>query len=258
MDDKRQKTVPYYMTHRAPIYFLVLSILCQITSIGVLQFALDLLPNLYVLLALHSLFSFGLARFLRLSLPWQVFNLVLAPGVVLYTTLGIPSGFAAIALGLATLMYLPTFWTRVPYFPTAKCVYAAVADELPSDRPFRFIDLGCGIGDLLAYLADARPNGQFEGVEISPLAYLLTKLKLSGRKNVSVRLRSFWSFSLTPYDVVYAFLAPGPMPALWEKVCQEMRKGTLFITNTFAVDAQATRVVSLDDSRQTQLFVHVR
>jgi len=40
---------------------------------------------------------------------------------------------------------------------------------------------------------------------------------------------------LSRHDVVYAFLSPVPMSALWEKVRREMRPGSLFISNSFPV-----------------------
>ena len=40
------------------------------------------------------------------------------------------------------------------------------------------------------------------------------------------------------FDVVYAFLSPVPMPALWSKVCREMRPGSRFISHSFEVPGE--------------------
>jgi hypothetical protein len=48
-----------------------------------------------------------------------------------------------------------------------------------------------------------------------------------------------FAHDLTGYDLVYAFLSPAPMSRLWDKVGREMRPGTLFVSNTFAIPGVA-------------------
>ena len=45
----------------------------------------------------------------------------------------------------------------------------AIAALLPPDRPFRFVDLGCGFGGVLSGLSARFPRGEFTGCEIAPL-----------------------------------------------------------------------------------------
>lgn len=260
--DAAKPAPPWHASHRAPLYFLVLSILCQVIGIGILSLVQDALMHPLVLLGLHSLIAFFLARWLQLSLPWQLFNLLLAPGVILYSYLELPSGVALIALVLALLMYAPTFWTRVPYFPTHPKMYDRILQLIPGDKPIQVIDLGCGTGGLLLFLAAHRPLASFVGVEISPLAFIVAKLRalVAGHRNISIELKNFWNLSLGEFDVVYAFLAPGPMPGLWSKVQDEMKGGSIFITNTFAVDSDPhhTERIQVDGSHQDALYVHHR
>lgn len=249
---------PVHLSHRAPLYFLVLSILCQLVGMGVLSMLQDLLVSPQVLLALHSILAFLLSRWLGLTLPWQLFNLLLAPSVVAYLYFELPSGWAFGALVVTLLLYAPTFWTRVPYFPTHPRLYDTVAGLIPTQKSVKVLDLGCGMGRLLNYLGKVRPDASFTGVEISPLAFALAKLwlRLNGRENVSVRLKNFWNMSLADYDIVYAFLAPGPMPALWEKAREEMKPGSVFITNTFQVEGSETRKIETGERHQHTIYVH--
>jgi hypothetical protein len=47
------------------------------------------------------------------------------------------------------------------------------------------------------------------------------------------------------------------MPALWQKVRAEMRPGSLFISNSFAVpDVEASYVLEVDDERHTRLYCY--
>ena len=71
-----------------------------------------------------------------------------------------------------------------------------------------------------------------------------------------VRFVSMWSLSLSEWDVVYTFLSPAPMSRLWEKVQSEMKTGSLFITNSFAVPAKANRTVVVKDERSSTLYFH--
>jgi SAM-dependent methyltransferase len=250
----------FYTSHRAPLYFLFFSILCQLIGIGILSLVKDSLVHPGALLSLHSLIAFLVARWLKLSLPWQLFNLLLAPGVVLYSLLELPSGVATTALIVTLLLYAPTFWTRVPYFPTSPKMYERILEHIPEHGAVKVLDLGCGMARLLGFLSGKRPEASFVGVEISPLALLLARawMLLRGRKNVRLEFKNFWNMSLADYDIVYAFLAPGPMPALWEKVQEEMKPGSLFITNTFQVEGSAHQVIQVDDSHQDALYVHRR
>lgn len=52
---------------------------------------------------------------------------------------------------------------------------------------------------------------------------------------MQVRFGSFWAIDLAPYDLVFAYLSPQPMVALWLKVRAEMRPGSVFVSHSFPV-----------------------
>jgi len=139
------------------------------------------------------------------------------------------------------LIYLPTLRFGVPFYPTPRAVYEVISARLPTDKPFLFIDVGCGFGTLLSYLARRHPAGRFLGVELAPLPLFVGRLHslLAPNRNLEIRYQSLWETSLKEADIVYAFLAPPPMAKLWRKVQAEMKPGSLFITNTFPVPAEA-------------------
>ncbi|NDC38396.1 MAG: methyltransferase type 12, partial [Proteobacteria bacterium] len=158
--------------------------------------------------------------------------------------------------GAALALYLPTLWTRVPYYPTSRAMYEAVLRELPQGKPVRFIDLGCGFGGLLCYLARHRPESSFVGIELSPIAFLIAwmQAKLKRVPNVSIQFRDLWGIPLSEFSVVYAFLAPPPMLPLWEKISQELTPGALFLVNSFAVPGVAARELPVAGQRQVTLY----
>ncbi|PJC02774.1 MAG: hypothetical protein CO071_01390, partial [Gallionellales bacterium CG_4_9_14_0_8_um_filter_59_50] len=80
--------------------------------------------------------------------------------------------------------------------------------------------------------------------------------KLGGYRNCTVRWQSLWDCNLGGYDVVFAYLSPVPMAELWQKVERELRPGSLFISNSFAVNdhpPHATREV--DDLHHSKLHL---
>jgi hypothetical protein len=65
-----------------------------------------------------------------------------------------------------------------------------------------------------------------------------------------------WNANLAAYDIVYAYLSPAPMPALWDKARAEMKPGSLLISNTFAVPEQvADETLELGDLSHARLLI---
>ena len=101
-----------------------------------------------------------------------------------------------------------------------------------------------------------RPGARLEGVEIAPLPALVAWLRLRGIPQCRVRRADLWRLDLSQYDVVYAFLSPAPMAALWDKVRREMRPGTLFVSNSFPVPGvDPDRVLPLAGRGDRSLYV---
>ena len=108
--------------------------------------------------------------------------------------------------------------------------------------------LGCGNGSLLATW---RARGRTAVIMASNSPRCRFRCRAwRARRNpaISVSWGDFWSTDLARYDVVYAYLSPAAMPRLWEKARREMRPGSLFVSNGFAVPGvAATRMIPLGD-----------
>ena len=242
---------------RVPVYFFLITVLCQVVAIGLGILTFELSGSFPTAIVIMACCAFGLSRWLKLPAPWQALNLLMIPAVVIWSLLDVPAMASGTVLFAIALLFMPTFWTRVPYFPTHRKMYDAILSKLPQTGGFSFVDIGCGGGTLLAYLARRRPDGSFLGVDISPMAWFLSHLRTFTLGKVRVRFKSLWALNFGDFDVVYAFLAPGPMPDVWEKAKREMKTGSLFISNTFEVPDEATEVITIDDSRQGRLYCHV-
>ena len=244
----------------APLYFLIVSAAAQVVGFSAAfflgaNFSGFLAEWLLIFqLAVHVIVVFSVMRWLKLPLAWQVMNIFL-PFVV---QLQISWELFAVCAIMLLLIYLPTFWTRVPYYPTSRPVYDALAELLPKDDDFCFLDLGCGFGALLEHLAQVKPHGRFVGVEIGPLPYLVSKLRFAFNPRVTIRFQNFWRLSLESYDFVYAFLAPHPMEMLWKKFQAEAKKGAVFVTNSFGLGKKPDLTKKVMDPKQSALYVFRR
>jgi SAM-dependent methyltransferase len=190
---------------------------------------------------------------------WLPIQLVFVPALWLMLTLSIHPAVYGGIFSVLLLVYWSTFRTRVPLYLSNIETWRAIEALLPAstaDRHLRFIDLGCGLGGLLAYLAARRPHDHFVGVELAPLPALISALRLARYPNCSVHWRSLWNVDLAEKDVAFAFLSPVPMSALWEKAVAEMRPGALFVSSSFGVPGQTPdRIVEVEDARRTQLLI---
>jgi len=239
----------------------VLALLLQSAAIvlailGLRLLDLHLAPFIFALLcgSLAAVFSriAGLARW------WLVIQFLFAPALVLMLALNIPPGFFLAAFLVMLVVYWSTFRTQVPLYLSSDKVWQALAGRLPAEQPFTLVDLGSGIGGVLTYLARARPQGRYHGIESAPFPFLWSwlRIKFGGFRNCTVRWGSFWNDGLEQYDVVFAYLSPVPMEALWQKAKKEMRPGSLFISNTFAVpDQPPQETLTVEDMHHSTLYL---
>lgn len=189
--------------------------------------------------------------------PWWLWiHLAFMPLVVAASTLAVPPAWWLAAFVAVLLTFWRTDKSRVPLYLTNATTAEAVATLLPA-QPCHVVDLGCGNGGLLKHLARARPDCEFVGIEHAPLPWLWARITTLRLPNVHVRRGDFWQQHLGLFEVVYAFLSPAPMPALWQKAVGEMRPDALLISNSFeAPDIDVERTVDVADRRATRLFLY--
>ena len=158
---------------------------------------------------------------------------------------------------LTLLVYRGALSGRIPlYFSSSDTAIAL--GRLISERPgLRFIDLGAGIGSIVRPLAKAQPEAQLVGIENAPATWLAGYVRTMGLSNCTWRWGDIWRTDLAGYDVIYAFLSPAPMSALWQKIQQETHPGGLFISNSFPIPGvEASEIIEIGDARQTLLYCY--
>ncbi|KAF1043604.1 MAG: hypothetical protein GAK35_02141 [Herbaspirillum frisingense] len=193
---------------------------------------------------LHGVIAALLARLRRMAAWWWFILLVFPAAAWGVGRLHLPSWlFLAVFLFLLALFW-STFRSQVPFYPSGQPAWDAVAALLPQGRPIRFMDIGSGLGGAVLHLSRRRPESEFTGIEIAPLPWLVSRLRaaLAGNRCRFVR-GDYLLLDFADYDVVFAYLSPAAMVALWQKARAEMRPGALLLSYEFHIPGAPPDVV---------------
>jgi SAM-dependent methyltransferase len=256
----KRKYLTFQRTGATQRNVLLTALLAQLGGAGIGAALFYAMPELLAMPLLAALVLGACAAIVSHALGaprwWQPIHLAFAPLVLLGLWADLPPLLWLILFATCLAVFWRTDVSRVPLFLSNLKTTEAVAVLLPAIPSF-VLDAGCGNGTHLARLAQLRPDCEFVGIEHAPATYLLARVLTAKYTNVHIRYGDFWKQRFTPFDVIYAFLSPVPMEALWQKACAEMRPGTRLISNSFAIDSvPASRVISVDDARQTQLYLY--
>lgn len=179
--------------------------------------------------------AFCLASWGRLPWWWRLIHLIFAPAAALVAGWQIDPFWFLLGFMVLLLVYRGALSEQVPLFLSSDEARAALLDLVRDHRARTVIDLGAGVGSVIAPLAAAASDVRWIGVENAPLNWLMLRLRCLGLRNCECRYGDLWATPLGEADIVYAFLSPVPMPALWQKALREMRPSTLLVSNSFAV-----------------------
>lgn len=190
----------------------------------------------------------AIAMLLRCERWWLLIHLGFSPLLALALSLGADPRWYLGVFVLLLLVFWGTLGTRVPLYLSGRAAVGAVATLLPEKRPLRMLDLGSGIGTLLVPLAQNHPDCDFTGIESAPAPWLVSRLRRRGKPNLHFERGDFFAADWSTYDVVYAFLSPHPMTAVWRKAQGEMTPHSLLISKDFPVAGiLPSSVLSLPD-----------
>ncbi len=243
---------------RLPIAFQ--SLLIQIGAVLAVALAVVLHPHQPGNFLLPALAQGSLAavfsRVWRQPAWWQLLHFGFLPLAWIAHGAGVPPWVYLAAFVLLLLVYWTSFRTRVPLYLSNRQAWQVLEAQLPVDRPFRFVDLGSGLGGVPLYLASRSANGEWIGIEIAPLPWLISRVRawLHGG-GVSFLRRDYETLDLGSFDVVFAFLSPAAMPRLWRQARAQMRPGSLLLSLSFSVPGQPPDGAwPADDARRHVLY----
>ncbi|MES2932072.1 MAG: class I SAM-dependent methyltransferase [Pseudomonadota bacterium] len=157
------------------------------------------------------------------------------------------------------VVFLGLFWTtfryQVPFYPSGLPAWEVVSTRLPKHGPYRFIDIGSGFGGLVLYLARRYPESFFSGIELAPLPWFVSWLRAAYRRDQTRFIRGdYFDLDFSQYEVVFAYLSPAAMPALWQKAKAEMTTGSLLISYEFSIVGAAPNFVLESKRGGTKIY----
>ncbi|MGZ9722893.1 class I SAM-dependent methyltransferase [Rhizobium miluonense] len=140
------------------------------------------------------------------------------------------------ALSLCLSILLVHGLTGVPPVPSSAAEIADVIELLrKANLPKRAIiyELGSGWGSLAIALARAFPDAEIRGIEISPVPYLFSKLRMWRFENVTIRWGNFFNRDISDADAVTCYLMIKPMPKVSSFLDHMLKDGTAVVSLTF-------------------------
>lgn len=214
------------------------------------------LVGLWPLVSVQALVAATVAAGLRSARWWLPIHLGFLPLAVVAHGAGIHPGWYLAAFVILVLVYWTSFRTQVPLYLSNPATAAAVGKLLPA-HPARMLDIGAGTGALLRPLAQARPDCRFTGIELAPATWAVGRLLLRRHANIEWLRGDLFAADWSGYDLVYAFLSPVPMAAVWAKASAEMPPDSTLVSNSFAVPGhEPDAVIDVGDRRGTRLFLY--
>lgn len=196
------------------------------------------LPVDYLALAVvQGLVAALLTWKLALAGWWRAIQLLFPLALLTTLALQLPPWLFGAGFLLLLGWYWSTFRTQVPYYPSGPAVWDAVRQLLPVDKPSRVIDIGSGLGGLTLYLARVRPDVDAAGIELAPLPWLVSWLRAKvGRSRARFIRGDYENLDFRQFDLVFAYLSPAAMPALWRKAKAEMGAGSMLVSYEFVIE----------------------
>ncbi len=241
---------------------VLIAALAAASAIALHPAVADTIPQPHIANALLAVGATGvagiLAQILGLGRAWAILAVIATPCLVLVPIYRPPGWIFLAAFLVLAGFYVNGVREKVPLYLSNRRCRDAVASLFDGRDGQVFIDLGCGLGGVVASVAQRHPGARVIGVETAPLSFLIAwaRIALSGRRNAEIRFQSIWATDVSGADLVYAFLSPAPMQRLNEKLSAEMKPGSLFVSNSFAVPGrEPDDIVAVDDTRQTQLLL---
>ena len=156
----------------------------------------------------------------------------------------------ALVLGGLGSVAVYSLITGIGPMPSSARAHRVILGLLPQGLEGRVVELGAGFGGLTFSLADALPRARVEAIELSPLPFLVLRLRqlLRPRANLLPVRADFRALPLDDARLVVCYLYPGAMRLLAPKLRAELPAGSMVISNAFALPGwEPARSVPIGD-----------
>ena len=189
----------------------------------------------------YQLISIAVAAVLLsywMGLPkwWCWINAVFPILVGIFQTFNWSSSIFLVGFLILALFYWSNFLTRVPYYPSSEVVWSEIADLLPSDQAANVLEIGSGFGGFCLFIKKHKPDSTVVGVELSPIIWLYSRIRQLVLKIDCQFLRQdYRRINFAKQDLIFAFLSPAAMPALYLQAKKQMKTGAILASYRFEI-----------------------
>lgn len=204
----------------------------------------------------HGLLAAGLTWWRGLARWWCAIQFAFPLALYGALMLALPPLLFLGAFVFLLTLYWSTFRTQVPYYPSGRRAWDEVAALLPQGRAVSMIDIGSGLGGLVLEMARRRPESRFTGIELAPLPWLASRVRAAAAGSSANFIRGdYEQLDFGDYDLVFAYLSPAAMSALWRKASAEMRAGSVLVSYEFLITEKAPDLTITPIGRGPNVFV---
>jgi len=194
-----------------------------------------------------------------LGLPkwWCWINAVFPILVGIFQTFNWSSSIFLVGFLMLALFYWSNFLTRVPYYPSTEVVWSEIADLLPSDQAANVLEIGSGFGGFCLFIKKHKPDSTVVGVELSPIIWLYSHIRqLILKIDCQFLRQDYRRMNFAKQDLIFAFLSPAAMPALYLQAKKQMKSGAILASYCFEIPcAQNESVEEIEISYGKTLYV---
>ncbi len=163
--------------------------------------------------------------------------------------------------------YFIFFNKGIPNLGSAKAIRSKVVQEFiehmkktQNTAPIIY-DIGCGYGYVTRDLARSMPNAKIIGIEVNKISYwrAIITSKIVGIKNTHYINKNFHDVDLSNADGLYMFLLGRLMGQIRGKLEQDLKKGTIVISNKFAIngDWQPLKIIDVTTIAPSQKTIYI-
>jgi hypothetical protein len=225
-------------------------------SVLAIHYIIQFQFSIFSIVLMQAIIASGLSMLVGMARWWRWIHFCFPLALWGMSMWQVPNELYMIGFLMTLSLYWTTFRSQVPFYPSRPNVWRKVSELVPEDKAIRMIDIGSGLGDLSMHLAKSKPNSQIEGIEIAPLPWFISKLRAIFKgSSATFKLGDYNQLSFADYDVVFAYLSPAAMPALWQKAQQEMQAGSMLISYEFDIPGANASLCIKGEKQSSNLYV---
>jgi len=224
--------------------------------LAVVCFDIDLSFPIFTLVIMQAVIAAMFSSISGMASWWRWIHLGFPIAIWGMSNWHIPNEFYLAGFIISLSLFWTTFRSQVPFFPSRPGTWQHLAKLMPLDKAMRMIDIGSGLGDMSMHIAKVRPLSRVEGIEIAPLPWLISYLRAVMRRSTAVfRMGDYRELDFANYDIIFAYLSPAAMLALWQKASKEMRPGSMLVSLEFEIPGITPSICIPADQQSPAMYV---